>query len=149
MLDKSSIYEINIMTSSTKFIILNSLLNTKLIKKIDSQLGFHGISFSEYMIMYHLEKAPNNMLRRIDLAENVGLSASGVTRLLAPMEKNNIVEKQANPRDARVSLVKLSETGAQLFSESSITFEHSSKSLLSKLSATQSTKLLDLTQLLL
>lgn len=51
-------------------------------------------------------------MRRIDLADSVGLSPSAVTRLLAPMEKPGLVEKEANPRDARVSLVKLSTAGA-------------------------------------
>ncbi|MDZ7871614.1 MAG: MarR family transcriptional regulator [Rheinheimera sp.] len=47
--------------------------------------------------------------RRSDLVELVGLSPSGITRLLLPLEKIGRVEKERNPRDARVSLVILSE----------------------------------------
>lgn len=137
------------MNTSSKLIMLQTLLNTKLTKRVDCQLSLHGINFSEYMIMSNLSEAPKNTLRRIDLAESVGLSPSGVTRLLAPMEKNNIVEKEANPRDARVSLVKLTKTGKQLFSNTSVTFQHSAETLTSKLTDAQSSKLLELTNLLL
>ena len=54
-------------------------------------------------------------MRWIDLAEKTGMSASGITRLLNPMEKLNIVEKEQNARDARVSLVKLTSAGSELF----------------------------------
>ena len=137
------------MNESAQLIIQQSLLTTKLIKRVDGQLGLHGISFSEYMIMANLSQAPKHTLRRIDLADKVGLSASGVTRLLAPMQKNKLVEKEVNPRDARVSLVKLSKTGARLFSEVSVTFEHSAESLTSKLTDAQIKKILALTNLLL
>ncbi len=65
--------------------------------------------------MDRLYQAADEAMRRIDLAESVGLSASGVTRLLLPMQKIGLVQKEQNPRDARVSLVKLTETGKQIF----------------------------------
>ena len=42
------------------------------------------------------------------------MSASGITRLLNPMEKIKLIEKEVNPRDARVSFVKLSDAGIEL-----------------------------------
>lgn len=131
------------------FIILNSLVSTKLSKKADGQLSYHGLSFTEYMIMHHLNEAPQKTMRRIELAKSVGISASGVTRLLAPMEKIGIVEKEANPRDARVSLVKLSNTGHKLYKEASISFEHCAKSLVSPLTELQLAKLTELSARLL
>jgi len=77
------------------FLIGQSLLQSKLQRKLDGQLGMHGISFTEYQIMHYLAGAPEQTMRRIELAECVGISASGVTRLLAPMEKNRIVVKRA------------------------------------------------------
>ena len=53
-------------TSSMDLVMAITLLNTKLIKRIDQQLSIHGISFSEFMVMYHLQAAPNQTLRRID-----------------------------------------------------------------------------------
>jgi DNA-binding MarR family transcriptional regulator len=129
---------------SSTFIIQNALLASKLSKRVDNQLSVHGISFTEYMIMHHLDGSPLKTMRRIELAEHVGISASGVTRLIAPMEKIKIVEKEANPRDARQSLVKLSKTGQRLYKEASVSFEHCANSLLGNLSENQQEKLAEL-----
>lgn len=124
-------------TSQTRFVMLQASLNAKLIKRVESQLSFHGISFTEYMILHYLSEAPRKTMRRIELAECVGISASGVTRLLAPMEKRKLVEKEANARDARVSLVKLSKAGERIYKEASESFEHSAAFLTERLSANQ------------
>ena len=123
-----------------------TLLNTKLLKRIDQQLSIHGISFSEYLVMRHLHDAPNQMMRRIDLAECIGLTASGVTRLLVPMEKIHLVKKQRNSRDARVSLVQLSKAGEQLFKDATVGFQHSADLFMQPLTTNQVTRLLELIQ---
>jgi DNA-binding MarR family transcriptional regulator len=92
-------------------------------KRADHHLFLHGISFSEFMVMRALDVAPGKSLRRIDLAEKVNLTASGITRLIAPMEKNNLVSKQANARDARVSLVRLSNVGAEILNDATASFK--------------------------
>ena len=130
-------------TPQSEFIMLQSLLSTKLAKRVEGQLSFHGISFTEYMILRFLNEAPQKTMRRIDLAECVGISASGVTRLLAPMEKRKLVEKEANARDARVSLVKVSKVGERIFKEASVSFEHSAQFLSERLSEKQPTTLLE------
>ena len=130
-------------TPQTEFIMLQSLLSAKLTKRVEGQLSFHGISFTEYLILHFLNEAPQKTMRRIDLAECVGISASGVTRLLAPMEKRKLVEKEANARDARVSLVKISRTGERIYKEASVSFEHSAQFLSERLSEKQLTTLLE------
>ena len=52
-------------------------------------------------------------MRRVDLATSIGRTASGVTRLLKPMEKIGLIERDSSERDARVSLVKLTTSGAE------------------------------------
>lgn len=99
----------------------NILLN----KKMDSCLSPHGISFTEFTIMHKLHTSSAGVLSRIALADAIGLTASGVTRLLAPMMKNHIVEKTTNPRDARQSMVTLTNTGQELYKDSLVSFEHS------------------------
>ena len=54
------------------------------------------------------------MMKRVELAERVGLTASGVTRMLGPMEKIGLVVKKATLRDARVSLVELTPSGLDI-----------------------------------
>ena len=80
--------------------------------------GLDGLGFSEFTILVHLNNAKNHQMRRIDLADKLGLTASGITRLLLPMEKIGLVTKEKEPRDARVSLVKLTDSGRRNLSES-------------------------------
>jgi DNA-binding MarR family transcriptional regulator len=89
--------------------------NAVLIRRFDTSLGgHHGISFADFQILNHLAMAPEGKLRRVDLAERVGLSASGVTRALLPLEKIGLVTRQSDPRDARVGLALITEAGREL-----------------------------------
>lgn len=105
----------NTANSALDLVLQSALLWSTMVKKADQQLSVHGISFSEFCILHRLFQAPQQRLSRIELANSVGLSASGITRLLQPMEKIQLVEKEQNARDARVSLVKLSDTGLQIY----------------------------------
>ncbi|HBD95803.1 MAG: hypothetical protein A2015_01775 [Spirochaetes bacterium GWF1_31_7] len=73
--------------------------------------GLDGMGVSEYFIVYHLYNAPQKKMRRIDLADKIGLTASGVTRILAPMEKIGLVSREKTEHDARVSFVTLTSSG--------------------------------------
>ncbi len=115
----------------SNLLIEHSFISSTLNKKVDSCLSPHGISFTEYTIMYHLHSAEGMAMSRIHLANNIGLTASGITRLLAPMEKIHIVVKESNPRDARQSLVRLSAAGEQLFQDASVAVEHTAQSAFS------------------
>lgn len=99
------------------------MLQNTLQKEFDVSLSVHGISFNEYLIMSKISHSPEKCMRRIDLANQIGLSASGITRLINPMEKRGIMEKKSVSRDARVSMVKLSNAGEELFQDSSKTFK--------------------------
>ncbi|MEM7017355.1 MAG: MarR family transcriptional regulator, partial [Pseudomonadota bacterium] len=100
-------------------------------RKISAGLGaVHGIGFIEYMVLFHLINAPNKGLRRIDLANAIGRTASGVTRMLRPMEKIGLVKKESSPRDRRVSLVKPTAAGEQIFLEASATLSNQATHLL-------------------
>lgn len=85
------------------------------------RLSIHGIGFSDFMILYLLQQATGEKMRRTDLAEKIGLTASGVTRMLIPMEKTGLVKREANERDARVSYVVLTKAGRQVFLEANET----------------------------
>jgi len=133
------------MSIETQHLINSALLTTKINKLIDGELSIHGISFTEYLIMHHLDASVLKTMRRIELAEAVGISASGVTRLLAPMEKTGIVQKEINPRDARQSLVKLSAAGQRLYLEAANSFSHRASKILEPLTENQLTQLIELT----
>ena len=125
------------------------LNNANITKKIDNSLGMlHGIGFTEYMVLNQLMIAPNKRLRRIDIAESIGRTASGMTRMLLPMEKIGLIEKEKNPRDARVSLVKISAIGETKYDEATITLNEVSERLFNKLNQKQLTEFMQLLQLL-
>lgn len=98
-------------------VLQSALLWSAMVKKADMQLSVHGVSFSEFSILHQLFLSPQQRLSRIELAGAVGLSASGITRLLQPLEKIQLVEKEQNARDARQSLVKLSASGQQIYQD--------------------------------
>jgi DNA-binding MarR family transcriptional regulator len=108
-------------------------MQSKIQRRIGAALSPHGIGLSEYLVLNQLCVATNQKMRRSDLAEKVGLSPSGVTRLLNPMEKIGLIIKEENPRDARVSLVALSEAGKQLIEDAQISFDHASVTLFESL----------------
>lgn len=71
-----------------------------------------GLSLSDLAALYHLSSTQTATMRRQDLADRLGISPSGVTRLLAPLEKLGYVARESDPRDARRSLVVLTPAGA-------------------------------------
>ncbi len=119
-------------TAHTMAFVVNLwTINTFISKKIDGCLGsIHGISFTEYMILFHLSNAYKKTKKRIDLAQDLGLTASGITRLISPMEKIGLVKKNANPRDARVSLVELTAVGQTVLRDSTVSLKETSKHIL-------------------
>jgi DNA-binding MarR family transcriptional regulator len=62
-------------------------------------------------VLLHLSRADGAMMRRVDLAQSVLLTASGITRLLEGLERSGFVEKVSCQSDARVSYAKLTDDG--------------------------------------
>ena len=71
----------------------------------------HGLTLNDYEVLLHLSRAPERSLRRIDLAERVLLTPSGITRLLDGLERAGLVEKATCEHDARVSYAVLTDSG--------------------------------------
>jgi DNA-binding MarR family transcriptional regulator len=71
----------------------------------------HGLTLNDYEVLLHLSHAEGSRLRRVDLAERVLLTASGITRLLEGLERSGFVCKRTCDSDARVSYAKLTDAG--------------------------------------
>ena len=126
-------------------LMLNQVYSSTLLnKKMDTSLSVHGISFTEFIIMHQLHQSKLGAMSRIALADTIGLTASGITRLLTPMIKNNIVLKTTNPRDARQSMVALTDTGEALYTDALVSFEHACHSAFSLLDESEIVQLLTL-----
>ena len=70
-----------------------------------------GLTFNDFEALLHLGRADDNRLRRIDLAELLLLSPSGVTRLLDGLVEAGLIENVSCSDDARVTWAKLTDEG--------------------------------------
>ncbi len=104
---------------------------SRLEKRLDHSLGaIRGISLAEYRILRALGDSPNAQASRVDLAERVGLTPSGITRALRPMEKLGIVSTVRSKRDARLAIAALTTAGRELLNDASGVFDDTMKSAL-------------------
>jgi DNA-binding MarR family transcriptional regulator len=66
-----------------------------------------------YEALLLLSEADASAIRRVDLARGLGLTASGVTRLLDGLEREGLVAKRTCDADARVTYAVLTDAGAE------------------------------------
>lgn len=72
----------------------------------------HGLTINDFEALYRLANAEGRQMKRVDLARQLLLTPSGVTRLLAGLERAGLVRKAACPTDLRVSYAVLTDEGA-------------------------------------
>ena len=83
-------------------------------RQLSAQLhAEHGLTINDYEALLHLAHAENGSLRRVDLAERLMLTPSGVTRLLDGLERDGWVTKGQCDSDARVTYAVLTEEGRE------------------------------------
>ncbi|MFG3357683.1 MarR family winged helix-turn-helix transcriptional regulator [Streptomyces griseofuscus] len=101
-----------------------------LVRRFDARLGgLHGVSLADFTLLLRLGQAPGGRMRRVDLAEALGLTASGVTRALAPLERIGLVTREPDARDARVAYASLTGTGRARLKEMLATAEETAEDL--------------------
>lgn len=84
----------------------------------------HGLALKEVLLLMHVDAAPRARLSRVDLARRLHSSPSTVTRLTLPLEKLGFVGREADPRDARLAYVVLTEAGRAAVANARTTLEH-------------------------
>jgi DNA-binding MarR family transcriptional regulator len=70
-----------------------------------------GLTLNDYEVLVHLSRVEGGRMRRVDLADSVLLTASGITRLLDGLEAAGFVCKETCASDRRVSYAKITEAG--------------------------------------
>jgi MarR family 2-MHQ and catechol resistance regulon transcriptional repressor len=81
-------------------------------RQLSSQLtSDHGLTISDYEVLLRLSRAPDRRMRRVDLAGEVLLTASGITRLLDGLERSGYVERGSCDSDRRVVYAVLTDAG--------------------------------------
>ena len=53
----------------------------------------HGLTVNDFEVLHRLSEATDGLMRRIDLAQSVLLTPSGITRLLDGLQRAGLVEK--------------------------------------------------------
>ena len=81
----------------------------------------HGLTLNDYEVLLYLAHAPERALRRVDLAEQVLLTQSGITRLLEGLEAAGLVRKERCAKDGRVVYAKLTDAGYERLREAAKT----------------------------
>jgi len=71
----------------------------------------HGLTMTAYEALFVLSRADGQRLKRVELAERLVLTPSGVTRLLEGLEAEGFVEKVACETDLRISYAQLTAAG--------------------------------------
>lgn len=91
-------------------------------KQLNAQLvADHGLTLSDYGVLLQLAWAPDRRLRRVDLADKILLTASGITRLLDGLERSGFVERAACDTDRRVVYAVLTDRGHAKLREAAAT----------------------------
>jgi DNA-binding MarR family transcriptional regulator len=81
-------------------------------RAVNAQLvADHGLTINDFECMLLLAHADDRRMRRVDLAEQLILTASGVTRLLDGLEKEGWVDRANCANDRRVTYAVLTDEG--------------------------------------
>jgi len=81
----------------------------------------HGLTINDYEVLLHLARAPKETLKPVELAARVLLTPSGITRLLAGLERSGFICRLSCDADRRVSYAQLTPAGKHKLREASDT----------------------------
>lgn len=79
----------------------------------------HGLTINDYEALLRLARADERRLKRVELAESLLLTPSGVTRMLDGLERAGYVEKGSCDSDARITYAVLTDAGLDKLREAS------------------------------
>jgi DNA-binding MarR family transcriptional regulator len=97
-------------TAWLRFLRAHAAVTRELSARLEST---HGLTLSDLDVLMQLFHAEGHRLRRVDLARQVLLTASGITRLLDGLERAGLVDKERCSSDARVTYAVLTESGLE------------------------------------
>jgi DNA-binding MarR family transcriptional regulator len=97
-------------------------LSTRLIRELDADLvRAHQLPHSSYDVMIQLALAPDRRLRMTELAREVLMSPSGLTRIVDQLEREGLVARERREDDARSFDVVLTEEGRRRLRAANVT----------------------------
>lgn len=133
--------------TTAAFDALTALLSAhaRIVRTADAKIGAqHGLSLTELALLRAIDGRPERRARPSDLARELHLTASGITRALLPLEKRGIVRRSADPGDGRSNVASLSEAGRKLVADATATAGDAAQRLTRRLSLGQTRQLIRL-----
>lgn len=104
-----------------------------LMRELEARLvAEHGLTVNDFETLLHLAREPEQRMRRVDLADRLALTPSGVTRLLDGLMAAGLVEKASCASDARVSYAVLTDAGRELFAAAVETNDRTCRELIGR-----------------
>lgn len=97
----------------------------------------HGIGLTEYRALQLLAESPSSELRMQEIASQLGLNQSSVTRLVERMERNNYAVRDVCPNDKRGVYAVITEHGRKIEAEVSNDYNQLLSSALDDVSCQQ------------
>ena len=85
-----------------------------LLAGFDTVLGKYGLSQGRFLVLIVMNRTPDTEINPSTLAEKLGVKKATMTGLLDGLEKDNLVERVADPRDRRKIGIRLTANGRQL-----------------------------------
>lgn len=79
--------------------------------RLSGQLSAHGLGLVDFEVLVRLARSDGGELRMTDLAAQIGLSTSGVTRVVDRLERDRLAERRACPTDRRGSFTVITTNG--------------------------------------
>jgi DNA-binding MarR family transcriptional regulator len=92
----------------TRFLRAHAAITRELSAELVNE---HGLTINDYEVLLRLAQAPERRLKRVELAQQVLLTPSGITRLLAGLERAGYVQRAECESDARISYAQLTDGG--------------------------------------
>jgi DNA-binding MarR family transcriptional regulator len=121
------------MKTELSFVLDLALARTLVTRDVDNTLGaHHGLGLSDLALLLELRATPQRKMRRVELANRLGVTTSGVARQLGPLERRGIVTRESNPADARLALVVLTEAGRGVIEQALATAEEDAERVLAR-----------------
>jgi DNA-binding MarR family transcriptional regulator len=79
---------------------------------LEADLAEHGLTLGDYQVLVFLSEAEGRAMRMCDLATQLQLSPSGLTRRLDGLVRAGVVERRPSETDRRVMLAVLTRKGS-------------------------------------
>ncbi len=90
--------------------------HTGLTRELDAELvAEHGLPLTSYEVLLFLAESPYGRMRMSELAEQVLLSRSGLTRLVDRLARDGLIERMPCSEDARGWFAAITPKGRELF----------------------------------